>query len=100
MASAGLFAPEQSLLFVCDIQERFRELIHNMPHVIHSAALLHDAAALLGVPVIVTEQYPKALLRTVAELDVARPNVAVFEKTLFSMVTPEVGTAPCRPFTA
>ena len=59
-----------------------------MEHVISSAVLLTEAAVLLNVPVIVTEQYPKALLRTVEEIDVSRENVYVFAKTLFSMVTP------------
>lgn len=38
-----------------------------------------------------TEQYPKALGNTVQELkEVLQPNVPVVEKTLFSMLTPEV----------
>jgi hypothetical protein len=85
------FQPSSSILFVCDIQERFRGLIYNMAHVIHSATLLNEAAHILGIPVIVTEQYPKALLKTVTEIDVSRENTIVFEKTLFSMLIP-VGT--------
>ena len=90
--SSALFCPETSILFICDIQERFRELIHRMPHVIYSASLLNEAAAILSIPVMVTEQYPKALLHTVAEIDVEGENTTVFEKTMFSMVTP-VGVA-------
>ncbi len=58
-------------------------------------------AKAIGSPVIVTEQYPKALGHTVPELqklwapvegagaaDLA--SARVFEKTLFSMLTPEV----------
>lgn len=64
-----------------------------MEHVIHSAAQLHDACEILSVPVVITEQYPKALKHTVPELDVKRENTTVIEKTLFSMITPEVEAA-------
>jgi hypothetical protein len=47
------------------------------------------AAEILTVPVIVTEQYPKGLGHTVAELDVSKALV-VSPKTRFSMLTPEV----------
>jgi hypothetical protein len=67
---------------------RFREVIHKMEHVIFSAAQLHDTCEMLSIPVIVTEQYPKALKHTVLEIDVKRDNTTVVEKTMFSMVTP------------
>ena len=57
---------------------------------------------MLGIPLIVTEQYPKGLLHTVPEIsrtyEVAgnenglAPGVALFEKLRFSMLTPEVTT--------
>ena len=70
------------------VARRFREVIHKMEHVIFSAAQLHDTCEMLSIPVIVTEQYPKALKHTVPEIDVTRDNTIVVEKTLFSMVTP------------
>lgn len=51
------------------------------------------AALALGSPVIVTEQYPKALGHTVPELQsiiADKPSVTVHEKTRFSMITPDV----------
>mmetsp|Transcript_3253 Transcript_3253/g.10018 ORF Transcript_3253/g.10018 Transcript_3253/m.10018 type:complete len:163 (+) Transcript_3253:233-721(+) len=51
------------------------------------------AANSLKMPTIVTEQYPKGLGHTVAELDVSNLNTfggGVYEKTLFSMLCPEV----------
>ena len=48
-------------------------------------------ANLLGLPVITTEQYPKALGNTVAELkEVLSANSPIVEKTRFSMLTQEV----------
>ena len=54
-----------------------------------SAQLLTKTAAVLDIPVVVTEQYPKALGHTVAELDVSKA-AKVVEKVEFSMVTSEV----------
>ena len=48
------------ILFVCDIQERFRDRIVGMPLVIATAKLMLDCAHILKIPAVVTEQYPKA----------------------------------------
>ena len=49
------------------------------------------AASLLGLPIVVTEQYAKALGPTVPELlEALPPGAATFAKTQFGMVTPEV----------
>lgn len=48
-------------------------------------------ANVIGLPVVVTEQYPSKLGATVSELkEVLPPTAPVIAKTLFSMVTPEV----------
>ena len=54
------------------------------------AKRVHDAGKILGVPIIVTEQYPKGLVRTVAGLNIDRLSLPVFEKTCFSMVISKV----------
>lgn len=54
-------------------------------------ALQARGAGALGVPVIATEQYPKALGSTVDEVKTVLPkDTPVIAKTLFSMLTPEV----------
>lgn len=47
---------------------------------------------MLGIPVIVTEQYPKGLGSTVQEIDLTGVKL-VLPKTKFSMVLPEVEAA-------
>eukprot|EP00735_Rhodelphis_limneticus_P008791 TRINITY_DN2277_c0_g1::TRINITY_DN2277_c0_g1_i1::g.6680::m.6680 TRINITY_DN2277_c0_g1::TRINITY_DN2277_c0_g1_i1::g.6680 ORF type:complete len:240 (-),score=67.37,sp/B5X0W9/ISOC1_SALSA/48.62/3e-53,Isochorismatase/PF00857.15/5.8e-25 TRINITY_DN2277_c0_g1_i1:508-1227(-) len=79
---------DNTIFFLCDIQERFRPLIHKFPVVVHGANMLVDGAKALQVPIIATEQYPKALGHIVSEINME--GVAVFEKTLFSMCIPEV----------
>jgi hypothetical protein len=51
-----------------------------------------QGARILGIPVIVTEQYPKGLGSTVQEIDLTGVKL-VLPKTKFSMVLPEVETA-------
>lgn len=53
---------------------------------IKNTAILAQAAALLAVPVIVTEQYPKGLGNTVPELLALLPNIKAVEKLSFSCV--------------
>ncbi|KAI8921651.1 Isochorismatase-like protein [Entophlyctis helioformis] len=88
---ASLRSPSlaSTAFFVCDIQERFRPLIHNFPSVVATAHKMIEAAKILSVPLIVTEQHPKGLGHTVAELDVAGAHCRL-PKTKFSMWTPEV----------
>ncbi len=74
----------RSILFICDIQERFRSVIHKMPNVIHQSSLLYKSCQALNVEAIVTEHYPKVMGPTVPEMEI-QPNTKLFSKTKFSM---------------
>lgn len=89
----GKISPNSSALLLCDIQDRFRSVIHNSETVINNSRLLTSACKVLDIPIIVTEQYPKAFGHTVKECfeeSSDLENIPVFPKTLFSMMTPEV----------
>ncbi|EFJ39840.1 hypothetical protein VOLCADRAFT_78239 [Volvox carteri f. nagariensis] len=87
----GRLRPDSSALFVCDVQEKFRPLIAGFPVVIDTARRMVQAANALDIPVMVTEQYPKALGSTVSEVAGVLPaSCPVIAKTLFSMCTPDV----------
>ncbi|HEX4610006.1 MAG TPA: isochorismatase family protein [Urbifossiella sp.] len=76
-------AAEKSILLVVDIQDK---LLANMPHavpLVRAAAFLLDVAALLDIPVRATEQYPKGLGPTAAEIARRLPAPPV-AKTAFS----------------
>ena len=81
---------EKTVLFVCDVQERFRPLIYRAETTINRTVLMHSASKLLGIPCLATEQYPKAFGPTVPDLQLDKP---AFTKTKFSMMTPEVKCA-------
>ncbi|KAI1289224.1 Isochorismatase domain-containing protein 2 [Halotydeus destructor] len=87
----GLFSVKNTALFLCDLQEKFRPTIQHFPAIVEASARLLKASRLLDVPVIVTEQYPKGLGRTVTELPLQDyPDIKPFEKTQFSMLTNEL----------
>ncbi|KAI7845477.1 hypothetical protein COHA_001025 [Chlorella ohadii] len=90
----GRLAPNETALLVCDVQERFRPVISGFPAVVDTSCRMLRAAQALQLPVIVTEQYPKALGNTVEELREFIPAEApVVAKTKFSMCTDEVNAA-------
>lgn len=84
----GKLTPSSTTFLLCDVQDRFRSIIHNMETVISTSSFLMNAAKTLDVPIVATEQYPKAFGHTVSDLPMT--DVPVFEKKLFSMITPEV----------
>ncbi|EGW07506.1 Isochorismatase domain-containing protein 2A, mitochondrial [Cricetulus griseus] len=66
--SLGRILPESSILFLCDMQEKFRPSIAYFPQIVSVAARMLKVARLLDVPVLLTEQYPQGLGPTVPEL--------------------------------
>lgn len=122
--SMGKLCARTTALFICDVQERFRPVLSRFNSaVVPTAQLLLSGALAMSIPVFVTEQYPKALGKTVAELSAlipagvwvnpspfqhhtAKPRarnppraatgapVLVFEKTKFSMCT-DVSSRAC-----
>jgi nicotinamidase-related amidase len=61
-------AAERSVLLVVDVQEKLVGAMHDAAATIGNIVRLGQAAAALEVPALLSEQYPKGLGRTVAEL--------------------------------
>ena len=75
----------RAALAVIDVQESFRPHIPDFSEIAVRVALVAHAARLLGMPVVVTEQYPKGLGRTAAEVRAVLPeDLEPIEKTAFS----------------
>ncbi|CAJ0931126.1 unnamed protein product, partial [Mesorhabditis belari] len=77
--------PQNSVLFVCDLQEKFRHQIKFFPEICIVGRRLIDAAKILDIKTIATEHYPKGLGRFVPELGIRdRPDISVYEKVKVS----------------
>ena len=76
---------ERSILLVIDLQESYRGKIHEEERIVRGAGRLLAAAGVLGVPVLLTEQYPKGLGATRDDVAEHLPaGFERFEKTSFS----------------
>lgn len=76
---------DNCLLLIIDIQEKLAAAM-NRKTAAKSATNLAKAAELLDVPVIITEQYPKGLGQTLANITHSAKNAQYFEKTAFSVM--------------
>ena len=76
---------EDSIVMIIDVQEKLLNAVFNKASLEKKATTIANTAKILGIPVIVTEQYPKGLGATVESLKEALPeNAQYFEKTAFS----------------
>jgi len=80
----GILTKNNCILLVIDVQEKFKKVIFNFDDVLNNLSKLIKAFQILKIPIIVTEQYPKGLGRTIKELDVLLKNNKHIEKTQFS----------------
>jgi nicotinamidase-related amidase len=84
MTNPQLLRRDDTVLLVIDIQEAFRTRIADWGRVVGRAGALIDGCRLLGIPVIITEQYPKGLGETVPEIAQRAPDAEKLAKLEFS----------------
>lgn len=76
---------DRTALVVVDVQEGFRKAIPDFERVAKATATLVEGAEALGLPIVVTEQYPKGLGETAEEVAEHLPEGAEpLEKFVFS----------------
>src|SRR5829696_6381292 len=81
-----LLERDRTALLVIDVQEAFRKAVSDFDAVAGAAATLVRGFRVLDLPVVVSEQYPKGLGRTVPEVREALGDDApVLEKTVFAV---------------
>ncbi|GKY93501.1 hypothetical protein MPSEU_000317500 [Mayamaea pseudoterrestris] len=91
--SIGKLHPSKTCLLLCDMQERFRPLIHHGETVIRTTQYMTSVAKALDIPIVITQQYTKVFGETLPDC-FANPDdlksTPMFEKKKFSMLTDEV----------
>ncbi len=81
--SPELMSRHDTAVLVVDVQERLIPLIPGYRRLVWNIRRLLDGAEKLGLPALATEQYPRGLGHTVAEL-AARLPTPIAEKSCFS----------------
>jgi nicotinamidase-related amidase len=77
--------PKRAALVVIDVQEAFRKAIPEFGDVAKATGVLIEGAKVVGIPIVITEQYPKGLGDTVPEVAEHLPEtVEPIEKLCFS----------------
>lgn len=84
-----LIKAAESVLLVIDMQERLVPAMLAPAKTLKNAALLIAAAREVGVPTLLTEQYPEGLGRTVREIASAAAGCPIFDKMHFSCMEDE-----------
>jgi nicotinamidase-related amidase len=88
--SSPKLSAERAALVVIDVQEGFRPAIGDFERIARATATMIRGAERIGIPIVVTEQYPKGLGATVPEVADHLPDgVEPLEKTAFSAVEAE-----------
>ncbi len=90
---ANLRVPDaaNTVLVIVDMQEAFRSAIGDWALITSNIATAVRGFRLLEIPIIVTEQYPKGLGRTVEELLLTLPDdLEVIEKSTFSSASSDL----------
>ncbi|XP_013177026.1 PREDICTED: isochorismatase domain-containing protein 1-like isoform X1 [Papilio xuthus] len=85
----GALEAQKTAFLLCDIQETFRPHVKHFGEVVKVANKMVAAAKVFNIPVYVSEQYPKGLGHTTKDINISDAAL-VYEKTKFSMYTPEL----------
>ena len=83
---AELLDRDRSALVIIDVQEKLFPHVHEHERLLTRIDLLISAAKLLGVPLLLTEQYPRGLGVTIGAIRQLLPGIQPLTKTDFSCV--------------
>jgi nicotinamidase-related amidase len=90
VSGSGKLDADRTALVVIDVQEGFRKAIPGFDRIARATATLIQGARAIGIPVLITEQYPRGLGETVPEVADHLPEDATpLEKVVFSAAEAE-----------
>lgn len=84
MEKATLFSRDNTLLVVVDVQTKLADTMDRKERVVRNIGKLIRVAKELQLPIVVTEQYPKGLGKTLPELESLLIDAEPIEKVTFS----------------
>lgn len=84
---------DNTLVLIVDIQERLIPALNEAVSFVSACRRFITGAQLLNLPLIITEQYPKGLGATIADIRLLCKDTPVFSKTQFSAYTEDVQAA-------
>lgn len=80
-----LASPENSVLVIVDVQEKLFSVVNEQERLLKNIIKLVRVCKILNIPIIITEQYPKGIGRTVQQIvQELGPDYKPIEKTSFS----------------
>ncbi|MEX2751052.1 MAG: hydrolase [Candidatus Freyarchaeota archaeon] len=83
MSSSRLLSREHAALVIIDVQEKLWAVMQDKEKIVQNILKLIDFARIVGLPIILTEQYPKGLGPTIKQIREKLPDIAPIEKTVF-----------------
>ena len=78
---------DDTALVVIDVQGKLAQLMYNRAELFKNLRLMVKGAQVLGIPILLTEQYPKGLGPTVPEVSQLLPAIRPIAKNAFSLPT-------------
>jgi nicotinamidase-related amidase len=75
---------DDTALLVIDVQGKLAQLVQNRTELFENLRLMIQGAQVLGIPILLTEQYPKGLGPTVPEVSEVLPAIQPIAKNAFS----------------
>lgn len=79
-----LINADRSALMVVDIQAKLAPAMSELDRLVGNVGILIEAARRLTIPIMLTEQYPKGLGRTLGDIAERAPEAIVLDKVEFS----------------
>ena len=85
MALPGLINKETTALLVIDVQEKLMPVVQDAEQIFANVNRLIKGVTTINVPIVITEQYPKGLGNTCAEVEIPE-GIQPIEKICFSCI--------------
>lgn len=84
MGTPTILTADNTVLVLIDFQERLFPVMHDKEKLLRNVLKLIQGAEVLGIPIVLTEQYPKGLGSTLPEIKELLPDIKSIEKVCFN----------------